>query len=141
MMDGFLTKGIIAGLFITMFGVGLYLFITDLATNYNATISPAEQQLVNEYSVKSQEIQQIAYRSQELQSNASIDQSVTDFAQLQGVAAVEQQKKDGFTIFGTALEQIQNFIPFDPVITRTFIALMAVLIGAAVVYLILGRVV
>jgi hypothetical protein len=141
MMEGFLTKGIIAGLFITLFGVGLFLLFQELAVNYNSTISTQEAQVLNQYSVKSNELQQIAYRSQELQSNASIDQSVTDFAQLQGVAAVEQQKKDGFTIFGTALQQIQNFIPFDPIITRTLIAFMTVMIGAAVVYLIIGRVI
>lgn len=138
-MQGFLTQGIIAGLLMTfVVTVGLTLY-SELGTSYNASLTSTENNVLSSSSSKGVELQQLAYQTQQAQQNATIDETVTDFAQLQGIAGSEGQKKNGFDIFLYSLSQLQTYIPFDPSVTKLILAIIATLIGAATVYLIIGR--
>ena len=138
-MEGFLTKAIIGGILLSMAGVVLYGFFNGLLGNYDAEILAGDAEVLNQYAQKSQELQAVAYDAQERQQNSSIDQTVTDFAQLQDVAGNEQQKKEGLNVFTTALNQLQQYISFDPVIARAMLGIIATLMAAAAVYMIIGR--
>lgn len=138
-MNGFLTNGIIGGLLLTFGLFTLFTLMSELSGNYGTTFEAQEQTLLAQTSVKSNEIQRLAYDSQQSQQNATIDETVTDFAQLQGLAGSESQKKNGFEIFLFSMQQLQAYFPFSPAVTTLILSIIATLSGAALIYLIIGR--
>ena len=139
LMQGFLTNGIIAGLLLTFGLFTLFTLMSDMAKGYNVTLGDEEQQVLAQSSIKSAEIQRLAYSAQQSQQNATIDESVTDFAQLQGLAGSESQKKNGFEIFLFSMQQLQGYFPFDSSVTALILSIIATLTGASLIYLIIGR--
>ena len=138
-MQGFLSSGIIAGLLLTFmltFGLTWY---AEMANTYNASLSTTDTNSLYAASSKGAELRNLAYQTQQAQQNATIDETVTDFAQLQGIAGSEGQKKNGFEVFMYAMGQLQTYLPFDTSVIQLALAIIATLAGAAAVYLIIGR--
>lgn len=138
-MQGFLTNAVIAGLLLTTTLVILFGFVSQLSQDYSTTIGQQETNVFTSASVKANEIQALAYRTQQAQQNSTIDETVTDFAQLQGLAGSESEKKNAFEIFSYALQQLQSYLPFSPQVTALILAILGTLVGSAMIYLIIGR--
>lgn len=138
-MQGHLTFILIASLFGTLILTMGFAFLGDMGTNYNVNLDEQSTNSQTAMTGKAQLAQQYAINSKIAQDNSSIDQSVTDFAQLQSFANAEETKVDSTTIFLSAMGQLQDIINFDPQVLLTIGFILAVLTASTMVYLVIGR--
>jgi hypothetical protein len=138
-MEGFLTQGVIGAIVLALVITAGMALLVDMQNNYGAVAPNSVSSTQSTYSDKNGELQRLAFEAQQRQQNASIDQTVQDFAQLQAIAQAEGQKKDAFSIFMDAMQSIREIVQYDPAVTYSIAAIIAVLVGAAATYLIIGR--
>lgn len=136
MMDSFITKFLIGGVFFSLF-VGIFLTVmVDMGSQYGINNANANVDLTN--NIQSELLQE-NIQGQELLQQAGLNDDLSDLSSASEYISASENALSTQTLLTNSTTQLQKLLPYNSSINTAIFTILGILFLSAAIYLVLGR--